>query len=386
MTQITEHKQGELVLRTGALIRPKTLTLGEERYAFAPGAAGVPRADPRQPHLLPSDRLDPRPPIGYQQLGDCAQWTASQAAQASYNRVNNVVIPHDQSPHPGVLYENARKMHGITSSDPDGWFPDDTGSFPADGLDLMLRNGGAYAARSDHRYVADARFDYPNELDSLTTTTRLVAAHRAIYPDQRDALELLCTALEMGFAVMISMMWPRPFFSPDASGALPRGVRYVPQDGAHAVYCWGWKPDTQHLLCQNQYSDGWNPQAARVGWFCRAGDFLVPVEYLSNGTIFELRAVEPIQASPTPEPEPFPQPHGKVFAEAWDSRDSGRTWSLAGSEEVQFSDAPMHAFTLKTETPGDGNVQRGGWYYYKDGNVVPGRGTKSGKPARRHRG
>jgi hypothetical protein len=273
--------------RLGALVRPADPN--EDKYRLA--RTMPPRAvDISQPRLLSRwNGKDVRIPIQDQgAMGSCAAWAAIKAALMAADiagRTNVVKLAA------GPLYEQARRLRD--------WFPDDTGSYIADNLDLLLEGGPAvvepYRDHAAHDY-AEAAWDGKEARD-------YIASHRPFYPAEDGPLGFLdsiWSALDAGMPVVLGSFWPSAWFAP-SQGVVDGDAPYNPNEGAHAYEAWGVVPG--YVLCANQWGTGWSADAGALDWDMRPGDFAIPWRAIERGIVFEGRAVA-VEKIPEPEPAP----------------------------------------------------------------------------------
>lgn len=188
----------------------------------------------------------------------------------------------------------------------EGTFPADAGSYPADACDLAMAGLPPECAERDG-YTADpARVPAP---DPSYGTYDYVLSHRPFYAtDPGGYLAGLVTALDAGMPVLVALSW-HSHFDP-RGGVLPV---LPPENGAggHCVYAWGYQPASPAgplVWCRNSWGLTWTRDEVKRTWSEAApGDFALPAGLLTNGTVWEMRAVsgEPV---PAPEPTPTPAP------------------------------------------------------------------------------
>lgn len=274
-------------------------------------------------------------------LGSCAAFASETAAGAAREHAGAPQEPL----HAGWLYYHARALHG--------WQGEDTGSYPADNLDLLM--AGAPRA-ADAPYSADARWVPPVALEEAPRYD-YVLSHRPIYPAEGHMLEDIWMALDAGMPVVAASWWPAEWFSP-VLGVLPDGVP-VPANpqGGHAWVIWGIAPG--YLLAQNSWGEGWAADAPQcrvlpAGVSLRPGQFAVPWSYAQSGMLWEARAValERVAApEPQPEPEPVARPR-KLYVQVWTPRPEpeAEDWQITATEQEI---GPAGAWvTVKAQTEG----------------------------------
>jgi hypothetical protein len=277
----------DLDMHLGA-IGPRPSDPAELKYSLT--RTLPPRAvDLSQPRLLSRwNGKDVRLPIGDQgAMGACASWSSSYAVMMA-GRISGRTI---EALAPGPLYEQARRKQG--------WFPQDSGSYIADNLDLLLAGGPSVI----QPYVADARFDYDDRAWDGQSQRDYEGSHRPFFPSEGQFAENVWSALDAGMPVVFGSYWPDAWFNP-SGGAVDPAAPFSPSTtGAHAYLVWGSIPN--YWLCQNSWSEGWNTKAPQLGYDCRKGDFAIPWLALPRGLIWEARAVsfEPV-VLPEPEPQP----------------------------------------------------------------------------------
>lgn len=238
-----------------------------------------------------------RPEITNQMtIGSCAQFSAAEAVFTMQNAARGRAGQslNAQLAHAGFMYERVRRLHD--------WFPDDTGSWPSDGLDMLMSDS---PLMSRHEYVSDARFDYPDPVFVNEKPIDYLKSYRYIYVEDGNALELMHTALDIGCSLIFCMYWPDEYFSP-VNGILPEGVKWTPS-GGHAISGWGMFPDRGGIVgASNHWTSSWNTAASKLGNGFRAGDVGIPFSFFQKGEnspIFQIIAVSPESIAPLPEPQ-----------------------------------------------------------------------------------
>jgi hypothetical protein len=297
-----QHPSG-FVMTLGAKRRNRGDDPREDKYHFRTlSLAAAKVADLTQPRLLSrvgaADQSQPggrdvRSPIKDQgQLGACAGFTAAEGAEACARLADPNAKPPVLSA--GYVYEEARKKEGT--------FPADDGSFTADDCDVAIAGLPRDALEP---YTGVAGTDYEPACAADAPNQRYVLSHHPFYPSDGNFLENIWLALDAGMPVALSMGWKQAFFSP-SQGVLPAGRGADADVGGHAIVCWGIKPG--HLLCANHWTAGWAADAPASGWDLRSGDFAIPWEYATGGTVWEARAMLPVVVLPEPDPNPTPDP------------------------------------------------------------------------------
>lgn len=186
----------------------------------------------------------------------------------------------------------------------EGTFPQDAGSYPADACDIAMTGLPPEVAEAGG-YVADpAKVPAP---DPQYGVYDYVLSHRPFYAtDPGGFLAGLVTALDAGMPVLVAMGWHRLFWAQD--GVLPD---LVPEsgEGGHCVYAWGYQPDSPRgplAWCRNSWGLNWTKGEVTRTWSeAQPGDFALPLGLLTNGTVWEMRAVSGEKA---PDPTPTPTP------------------------------------------------------------------------------
>jgi hypothetical protein len=305
--------QNGLEMNLGAL--PKDRDPAEDKYTatrtMSPPAVNL-NEDVSLLKYAPADILNQ----GGQ--GACAQFAVAEcdfitrnAARAGARQSMNAELAHS-----GFLYEQARRLHG--------WFPSDSGSWPSDGFDMLLRDKPLLSRAP---YVGSAAFDYEDALFINKTPIDDLMSHRAFFVNEGDALERLKDCLDRGWAVSICMYWHPTFYNPP-NGILPENAGAGPQYGAHAMTVRGrfvnWTRPAGVTLSGgiaavlNHWSAGWNSIVTNLGGDFRPGEVAIPDSFFMpgrNSPIFELRAAspEPVEIGPEPDPEPPPDPNFHSF-------------------------------------------------------------------------
>lgn len=288
----------------GALVRPPDPR--ETKYALRRTLA--PRAvDLSAPRIL----AEPVPVRSQGMLGACAAFAAETAAQLARAHAGARAEPL----HAGWLYHHARVLRG--------WEGRDTGSYPADTLDILCQ--GAPAA-GEAPYVEDPAWLPPGDLEAAPRLD-YVLSHRPFYPSEGGVLDAFWSALDAGMPVVVASWWPGEWFAP-VRGVIPAGVA-VPAHptGGHAWMVCGIVPG--YLVAQNSWGEGWTPDAAENGVpgaaGLRPGQFLVPWEYATGGMIWECRAV-------ALEPAPVPAAR-RVYVQVWTAAAAGG-WEITATEQA----------------------------------------------------
>lgn len=280
--------RGRHEMATGARVRPRDIR--EDKYLLARTLPPLRAVDLSQPRSLTKapDGSDPRAPVGYQGgIGSCASWATSSAAYTARKMAGGTPVQL----HAGWLYEQVRRTEGT--------WPQDVGSYLATNAD---RASIGLVKASEYRYVDDARFDYPSNLDSMGTED-YVLSHLPFYPDKRNPsafLEQVWTALDRGLPVVFGSYWPSQWYSAPADGMVTKQIAINGTEGGHAYMGWGITPG--YLLCRNSWDTWWTPTARQFGM--QPGDFAIPWEAVPQ-VMFEARAISP-EAVVIPKPEPIP--------------------------------------------------------------------------------
>jgi hypothetical protein len=227
------------------------------------------------------------PPITSQGgMGSCAQWGVAEAdfitRNAAQDRKGNRM--NAELAHAGFLYERVRRMRG--------WFPNDTGSWPSDGFDILL-NDKPLASRAP--YMQNAAFDYDDNLFRNPKPIDDLQSHRPFFVHEGNALEQLQAALQAGMAVTCCMYWSNAYTDPPG-GRLPEGVQWDPNRG-HCLTLRGRTPDRGGVVAAlNHWTEFWNPGVVALGFDFRPGEVAIPDSFFlpnTNSPIFELRAASP---------------------------------------------------------------------------------------------
>lgn len=276
----------------GALIRPTDPR--EQAYAFrlAIPPTGV---DLSQPRLLSRYKgVDVRPAIEDQgPLGACASYSAiacSRICAVVAGRVTGAPMLTGDA-----LYEMARKQMGT--------WPQDSGSYLATNLDLLIAHGAPLESAVPEHH--DAAFDYGTAWDQGASDNVWALAHHPFYPTEGSTIENIWTALDAGLPVHVGTAWAQAWFSP-VKGVVDGTVTQAQGVGGHAIYIWGITPT--HVLFANQWGVGWSADAPSSGLpDMRPGDFAVPVGAFTRADtpFWEFRAVNPRPFTP-PKPQPAP--------------------------------------------------------------------------------
>lgn len=245
------------------------------------------------------------PPILNQMsVGACAQFTVAECdfITRNYARAQSGQSSNAELAHAGYLYEQTRRMRG--------WFPRDSGSWPADGFDMLLKDK-PLASRS--AYIDNAAFDYEDSMFQNVKPIDDLASHRPFYVTDGDALQRIKQCLDLGWAISICMYWHPDYFAPN--GVLPEGRNWTPEMGGHAMTIRGRTPDHGGLSAViNHWTAGWNRAVTNLGFDFRPGEVAIPDSFFlpdRNSPVFELRAASPelVEIEPEPEPEPIPDPN-----------------------------------------------------------------------------
>lgn len=291
-------EQNGIIMKLGTLVRPRDER--EDKYALPRTAPPPSAANLNEPVSLVTASLDPRPPIFDQgDMGSCAACSSVLATYTAYN----VSAGKRQALmfNPAPVYYEARKKHG--------WENEDTGSYVADNLDLLLSDGPLLTPQKPYSDDPLKVWDKSAWDDGMIYD--YAKAHQPFYQD--NMLEYIWLSLKAGLPVVLSSYWPNAWFFP-RGGKLPAGIPFNPSEGAHAIYVWGYVPG--FVLCDNQWSAGWSKDAASFGHQMRAGSFAIPTSYFKKGgPVFEARAVNPEKiAVPEPTPDPIPEFRARVLA------------------------------------------------------------------------
>lgn len=230
------------------------------------------------------------PPIMDQgQMGSCVANATVGAAMTLGKRAGFASVPElDRL----WLYYKSRVTEGT--------FPQDAGSYPADACDIAMTGVPPECAEAGG-YVADpAKVPQP---DPSYGAYDFVLSHRPFYAtDPGGYLAGLVTALDAGMPVLVAMAWHSQFYPRD--GVLP----VLPPEGSaggHCIYAWGYQPVSPQgalVWCRNSWGLNWTKGEVKVTWGdAGPGDFALPVALLTNGTVWEMRAVSGEKApDPTP--------------------------------------------------------------------------------------
>ena len=224
----------------------------------------------------------------------CAACAPAQATQAAHNaaRIAQGGTADAQGINPGPMYAKARMK--------EGWFPQDSGSFPADNLDLIRT--GVYLL-SDEPYVPDPAKDYSEA--KLHTEIDYELTHQPFYPGDGKVVENIWNALAAGYPVVQCNYWIQQWFYPKG-GKMPAGIDQYLSEG-HCTWIHTYIPGW--MLCTNQWNKFWSPDAGQFGYNLRPGEFAVPIEYYTKGNtpFTEFRAIVPeaVHVDPTPPSPPI---------------------------------------------------------------------------------
>ena len=323
MVQVVERADGVL-MALGALQRPTDPR--EQKYALR---SSLP---PREVDTSQLRVLAHVQPIRNQGgIGACAAFAGETAAAIAREQAGVDIPP---ALHGGWLYYHARQKHG--------WEQDDTGSYPADNLDLLM-DGAPLAA--SFPYIESALWSPPSSLEAEARYD-YVLSHRPFYPAEGRVIETVWSALDAGMPLVAASFWPGEWFTP-VDGLLPAGIPVRPGFGGHAWVIFGCVPG--YFLAQNSWGEGWSATAAAcpvlpAGVTLRPGQFAVPWEYADNGMIWEYRAValEPVPAPP-------PRPQTRVYLQFWIPK--GDRWDVVPLETDLPADGAW--VTVKTKREGE---------------------------------
>ena len=151
-------------------------------------------------------------------------------------------------------------------------------------------------------YIADpARVPAP---DPSYGRYDYVLSHRPFYAsDPGGYLAGLVTALDAGMPVLVAMAWHSQFYPHDGI------LTVLPPEanaGGHCVYAWGYQPTSPAgplVWCRNSWGLNWTKdEVRRTNPEADPGDFALPVGLLTNGTVWEMRAVSGEAVTPPPAP------------------------------------------------------------------------------------
>lgn len=297
MSEVVIKQRGDLVMALGGI--PVVHNPNSDKYkanaTFAPMTVNL---------NVPVSVAEYRPPILYQGgQGACGQFTVVENHYVTHNAARGKAGQslNAQLAHGGFLYEQARRRRG--------WFPNDSGSWPADGLDIVMADT-PFLAR--HPFVDNPSFDYPDSAFNDGIVSDSVKSYRPIYVEEGGALELMWQALAMGWSLAVCMYWPDAYFNPNASGILPENVQWLPGGPAHAVSVWAIFPDRGGIVgSSNHWTERWNPQVVGLGNGFRPGDFAIPSSFFlpdRRSPVFQVLAVSPEAVIFDPKPDPTPDP------------------------------------------------------------------------------
>lgn len=186
----------------------------------------------------------------------------------------------------------------------EGSFPSDSGSFPADALDLAMVGLPPLAAER-LGYLADPTYNPGPEVDAAATID-YVLGHQPFYgTDPGGFLAGMVTALDAQKPVVLAMAWHQDFFTP-VRGVLPVRPNDAGVVGGHAICAWGYvPPGNGHgplVACRNSWAAWTDADVATIHPDAVPGDFFVPAELLTNGIAWEARAVSGEAVTPQPPP------------------------------------------------------------------------------------
>ncbi len=293
--KLPAKEENGVVMVLGTL--PRTPDPAEDKYRRAKVSPPPSAANLNEPVLLPDQSFDPRPPIFNQgNMGSCAACSTCMAVFAMRNLARHKMgqTPDAKLFNPAPVYYEARRKHG--------WQMEDSGSFVADNMDLLLQDGPLLTGAKP--YIDDPLKAWDQTAWDDGAAYDYEKSHQPFY---ENMVEFMWLAFKEGLPVVLSSYWPDAWFRP-VGGKIPAGIPFNPRQGAHAFYAWGYVPG--FILCDNTWSAAWSRDAATFGYQMRPGSFALPVSYfVKGGPVFEARVVspEPILA-PQPEPEPQPQP------------------------------------------------------------------------------
>lgn len=264
--------------------------------------AGANTADLTRMVGLVDGSHDSRAPIGYQgSIGACVGWSTTRAITSAVaeSAFESGDTPTSQLLHPGIIYEDARKLHP-------GWFPNDTGSVPNEALDLMLEDAPLFDSYS---YIDRADFEYPRSMWADGKIINYLGSHRPIYISSRT-IEEMWIALSLGMPIVLSGYWPDAWMTL-RDGKIPEGTQWTPNIQGHSTWISLFLPGIG-FVGENSWSEQWTPTAPRTNRFMRPGSFLIPFSYFVGSSPFwDIRAISPervILPTPPPIPEPDPEP------------------------------------------------------------------------------
>lgn len=200
----------------------------------------------------------------------------------------------------------------------EGSFPSDGGSVPADALDLAMVGLPALAAER-LGYITDPAYNPGPDVDAAATND-YVASHQPFYQsDGGGFLAGILTALDDRKPVVLAMGWHQDFFSP-VRGVLPVRPNDASVVGGHAISCWGYVPaGNGHgglIAARNSWATWTDADVATIHPDAIPGDFFIPVELLTNGIVWEGRAVSGEAVAPVPPPTPEVDGYARAFGVA----------------------------------------------------------------------
>jgi hypothetical protein len=302
--ELTKVERNGIIMKLGTLPRPHDPA--ETKYALARTAPPPQAANLNEPVSLVSPSFDPRPPIFNQ--GDMGSCAACSSVLATYTAFNVAAGKRDALMfNPAPVYYEARRKHG--------WEGEDTGSYVADNLDLLLIDGPLLTPAKP--YSDDPLKAWNESAWDDGGVYDYAKAHQPFYQD--GMLEYIWLSLKAGFPVVLSSYWPSAWFNP-RGGKLPENIPFNPSEGAHAFYIFGYVPG--FVLADNTWSSRFASDAATFGHQMRAGGFAIPASYFrKGGPVFEARAVNPEKVVipeplPEPKPEPLPDLHARIMKAA----------------------------------------------------------------------
>ena len=201
---------------------------------------------------------------------------------------------------PDWAYAGARMIEGTLD--------EDSGAYPRDALDFLLKNG----CLLEHYHPFDEELDTSNP---LTWTNSLKALDWKIDEYQRcvDGIDGIKSALADGHFVSIGVPWYESWFYPESDGSLPEDYSIVA--GGHEVLVYGYSNSKQKLLVANSWGKEWGVD----------GKCLIPYSAVENWKFDGGYDAHYVKCSWGSAPEPVVQ---KKYIALSKSVDSGATWKI----------------------------------------------------------
>jgi hypothetical protein len=203
---------------------------------------------------------------------------------------------------PSWVYSGARLIEGTLGSD--------SGAYPRDALDFLLKNG----------CLLEHFKPYSDTLDTTDPTTWNVAKNARDWPlvtyiRVTDGVPNICDAIAQGYFISIGSPWYDSWIDVGSDGTLPEDYSSVA--GGHETFLFGYDQTKKVFYGQNSWNVDWG----------RAGTYVMPFSAIDQFKVDGGYDCHYVTVNWTATPTP-PTPTEKHYIALAKSVDSGKTWKI----------------------------------------------------------